>query len=191
MQLKSRLLPVAAIVATALAAGPVLAQDGDGDSQRDDVPPPHAVQTVYLEAEDLLPALESYEAPGERQPGVAIASRQEVDDVFSGNAGVLLTNGDDGTRLTLRFTVPASGAYSVAARMGVGPDLGIVQPAIDGRPLGRSFDAYATEAGRSDELVLSRVELAKGDHTVTFTVESKNAAATGKNARVDYLTLDP
>jgi hypothetical protein len=74
---------------------------------------------VYLEAEDLLPALESFAAPDQRQPGVAVGARQQVSGLFSGNAGVLLTNLDEGTRLTL----PASGAYGVGARIGspVGP----------------------------------------------------------------------
>jgi len=189
MKLKSRILPLAAVVAATVAAGPVLARDWDGGQV--DVPPPEAVQTVYLEAEDLLPALESYQAPGERQPGVAVASRQNVGGAFSGNAGVLLTNGDDGTRMTLRFTVPAGGAYNVIARMGVGPDHGIVAPSLDGRPLGGPFDGYAPAAGRSEERVLGRVELAEGDHTITFTVVGMNPAATGRNARVDYFELDP
>jgi hypothetical protein len=186
---RSRVLPLAAVVAAAVAAGPVLAE-GD-DAERVAVPAPEAVQPVYLEAEDLLPALESFEAPGERQEGVAIARRISVDDVFSGNAGVELTNIDVGTRMTLRFEVPASGAYNVAVRMGVGPNYGVVQPALDGREIGGAFDGYAPEAGRSDELVLGRVELAEGSHTVTFTVEGKADASSGLFAGVDYLELEP
>jgi len=189
MRLSSRFLAVAAIVVTVVAAGPVLAWNGGGDSTT--VPAPDALQAVYLEAEDLLPALESFAAPGERQPGVAVGARQEVGGLFSGNAGVLLTNLDEGTPLTLRFAVPASGAYGVVARMGVGPDHGIVQPAIDGRSLGERFDGYASEAGRSEELILGRVALSQGDHTVTFTVVGKSTAAAGLNARVDYLQLEP
>lgn len=186
---RSPILPLAAVVATAVAAGPVLAQ-GDG-AQRVDVPAPEAVQPVYLEAEDLLPALESFEAPGERAEGLAIARRIDVDDVFSGNAGVELTNLDVGTRMTLRFDVPASGAYNVAVRMGVGPSYGIVQPALDGRAVGGAFDGYAPAPGRSDELVLGRVELAEGAHTVTFTVQGKADASGGLFAGVDYLELEP
>jgi hypothetical protein len=189
MKLNRRILPVAAIVATALAAGPVLAQ-GDGDDV--DVPAPDDVQVVYLEAEDLLPALESFEAPGERAEGIAIASREDVDDVFSGNAGVQLANLDVGTRMTLRFEVPASGTYNVAVRMTQGPNFGIVQPAIDGRPLGPRFDGYSAEEDtRSEELVLGRIELARGSHTVTFTVTGKNDASSGFFAGVDYLELEP
>lgn len=186
---RSRVLPLAAVLATVVAAGPVLAQD-DAD-ERVVVSAPEVVQGLYLEAEDLLPALESFEAPGERAAGVAVARRVEVDDVFSGNAGVELTNLDVGTRMTLRFEVPAGGAYNVAVRMGVGPTNGIVQPSIDGRPVGQPFDGYAAEAGRSDEIVLGRVELAAGSHTVTFTVQGKADAASGLGASVDYLELEP
>ncbi len=183
-------LPVAAVVATALAAGPALAQDDDTAPVA--VPAPEALQALYLEAEDLLPALESFEAPGERQEGVAIASRENVDDVLSGNAGVRLTNRDVGTRMTLRFGVPVAGAYDVAARMVLGPDFGVVQPAIDGRPLGGRVDLYSREDDtRSEELVLGRIELARGDHTVTFTVVGRNPAARGLDAGVDYLSLEP
>ncbi len=183
-------LPVAAVVATALAAGPVLAQDDDGGSVA--VPAPGTLQTLYVEAEDLLPALESFEAPGERQEGVAIASREDVDDVFSGNAGVRLSNRDVGTRMTLRFGVPVSGAYTVSARMVLGPDFGVVQPAVDGRPVGERVDLYSREDDtRSDELVLGRLELARGDHTITFTVVGRNPAARGLDAGVDYLELEP
>jgi len=189
MRRHSRLLALAAVMASAVAAGPVLAWH-DGESAPA-VVAPDALQSVYLEAEDLLPALESFAAPGERQPGVAFAARQDIGGAFSGNAGVQLTNANKGTRLTLRFDVPASGTYSVVARMGIGPDHGAVQPAIDGRPLGARFDGYAPAAQRSKELVLGRVELSEGAHTVTFTLVNKSAAATGLDARVDYLKLEP
>ncbi len=41
MKLKSRILPLAAVVAATVAAGPVLARDWDGGQV--DVPPPEAV----------------------------------------------------------------------------------------------------------------------------------------------------
>ena len=190
MTLKRFALPVAAVVATALAAGPVLAQgDGEAPSVRS-VPAPEALQPVYLEAEDLLPALESFDAPGERQPGVAFARRVNADDIASGNAQVTLTNQDVGTRLTLRFEVPASGAYNVTVRFVRGPAAGIVQPLVDGRPLGSPIDLYAAEAGYVETL-LGRVELARGDHTFTLAVTGKAEASGGLGAGLDYLSLEP
>ena len=190
MTLKRFALPVAAVVATALAAGPVLAQgDGEAPSVRS-VPAPEALQPVYLEAEDLLPALESFDAPGERQPGVAFARRVSADDIASGNAQVALTNQDVGTRLTLRFNVPASGAYNVTTRLVRGTSAAIVQPQIDGRALGSPIDLYAAEAGYVETL-LGRVELARGDHTFTLAVTGKAEASGGLGAGLDYLSLEP
>lgn len=190
MNVKSIVLPVAAVVATALAAGPVLAQgDGEAESVRA-VPAPEAVQPLYLEAEDLLPALESFDAPGERQPGVAFARRVNADDIASGNAQVGLTNEDVGTRMTLRFGVPAGGAYNLTARFVRGAAAGIVQPQIDGRPLGSPIDLYAAEAGYVETL-LGRVELARGDHTFTLAVTGKAEASGGLGAGLDYLSLEP
>lgn len=187
MQIRARILPIVAVMATALVAGPVFAVAHDD--------PP---RTVYREAEDLLPALEGFPGvpagttsvpPGpEPQPG---ARRENVDDVFSGNAGVLFENATEGNRFTLRFRVPGDGTYGINVRFGTGPDHGRVQAAIDGRPLGEPVDLYAAEAGRTDELTLGRLELAEGDHTITFTVTDRAAAATGLRARLDYLELQP
>jgi hypothetical protein len=203
MHIRSKVLPVAAVVAAAVAAGPVLAQDDEDDGIRS-VPAPEAVQPVFLEAEDLLPALESFAAPpprGAPAPGSppvpappenrAAADRVNVDDLASGNAAVELVNRDVGTRMTLRFRVPASGMYNVSARIGTGPAYGTVQPAIDGRPIGSVLDGFAAEAGFAPDAVLGRVELAEGDHTFTLTVTGKAEASTGLGARLDFLSLEP
>jgi hypothetical protein len=191
MNLRTSVLAVAAVAATALAAGPVFAQidDTDGAAPRS-VPPPEAVQPVYLEAEDLLPALESFDAPGERAPGIAVARRENVEDVASGNAQVTLTNEDPGTRLTLRFEVPAGGAYNVSARLPRTAASGIVQPLVDGRPLGDAVDLHAAERGYVD-LLLGRLELAAGAHTFTLVVTGKAEASGGLGAGLDYLSLEP
>jgi len=190
MNLRSIVLPVAAVVATALAAGPVLA-DGDSGAQAGRyVPAPEAVQPVFLEAEDLLPALESFAAPGERQPGVAFADRVRADDVSSGNAHVQLTNQDVGTRLTLQFEVPASGTYNATTRLVRGATGATVQAQVDGRPLGSPIDTYAAEAGYVETL-LGRIELARGTHTFTLVVTGKAEASGGFGVGLDYLSLEP
>ena len=61
MKLKSRILP--------LAAGPALARGGDGGQV--DVPPPEAVQTVYLEARTCS----RRSSPTRRQGSASRASR--------------------------------------------------------------------------------------------------------------------
>jgi hypothetical protein len=180
MQIRTRILPLVAVLATALAVGPVVAVARDGEPR-----------PVYLEAEDLLPALEGFASNEQGSETQAVARREPVDDVFSGNAGVLFDNATEGNRFTLRFEVPADGTYTVVARLGRGPDQGIVRPAVDGRPLGDPIDLAAAEPGRTDELVLGRLELAEGSHTVSFTVEGRAPGSSGLRASVDYLELLP
>jgi len=181
MSLKRRWLPVAAVVATVAAAGPVFAVADDRGGRQ------------YLEAEDVLPALEGAESElpagtTERTPGQAVARREERSPQASGNAVLAFVNESVGNRFTVRFPVEASDAYDVVVRPTTGPDHGIVRMAIDGRSLGESVDLSAAEPGRADELTLGRIELAAGDHTLTVTVEK---AGGGLRAGLDYIELVP
>lgn len=180
MRIRSRILPLLAVASAALVAGPVFAVAHDDPPQR-----------LYREAEDLLPALEGFASNETGTETQAIARRESVDDLFSGNAGVLFENQTEGNRFTLRFKVPGDGTYSVAVRFGTGPDHGIVRPTVDGRELGDPVDLYAAEPGRTPEHTLGRLELAEGDHTLTFAVDGRAAASSGLRARVDYLELQP
>jgi hypothetical protein len=189
--MRTPVLAVAAVVATALA-GPVSAA-----AQRDDDRGPAAGQRdddrgpapQFLEAEDLLPALESSTTPANpRTPGQAVARRATLDPLASGNAYVRFENESEGNRFTLRFPVEASDRYTVVVRPTRGPDHGVVRMAIDGRPVGDAVDLSAAELGRLDELTLGRLALAAGDHTLTVTVVR---AGGGLDAGLDYLELRP
>jgi len=180
MSLKRRWLPIAAIVATMGAAGPVFAVAEDRGGPQ------------YLEAEDLLPALEGAESQlpegVERTPGQAVARRERLDPQASGNAYVRFENESEGNRFTLRFPVEASDLYTVVVRPTRGPDHGVVQMAIDGRPVGDRVDLSGAELAPAQDIVLGRLELAAGDHTLTVTVERAGA---GLRAGLDYLELVP
>ena len=76
-------------------------------------------------------------------------------------------------------------------RSRAGPNFGIVQLAIDGRPLGEPFDAYATARRAPRRRSRSaRVALAEGKHMLTMTVTGKNAASTDYLAGLDLVVLD-
>jgi len=167
-------------VAAALLAGPVsaLAQRdaGDGTPQ-------------FLEAEDLLPALESSTTTVDpRTPGQAVAREATLDPLASGNAYVRFDNESEGNRFTLRFPVEASGTYTVVVRPTRGPDHGVVRLAIDGRRVGPRVDLAATRLRRGRPLRLARLGLAEGDHTLTVFVARRSA---GLAAGLDYLELLP
>jgi hypothetical protein len=71
-----------------------------------------------------------------------------------------------------------------------GPNFGIVQAAIDGRPIGEPFDAYAAAVAPAPPVALGTRALAEGKHMLSFTVVGKNAASTDYLAGVDLVTLD-
>jgi len=179
MPLKSRIVLVVVLLAAIAGAGPVVAADGA------------RVEPVYLEAEELLPALEGFASNAEGTEQQAIARRESVDEILSGNAHVLFENATEGNRFTLRFPVPVSAGYTLVARFTRAPGYGVVQAALDGRPLGGPVDLYAPTLGQSEERVLGRVELARGDHTFTVTVQGKSAASTGLRAGLDFIELRP
>ncbi len=176
--MRTPVLAVAAVVATALA-GPDSAA-----AQRDDDRGP---APQFLEAEDLLPALESSTTPANpRTPGQAVARRATLDPLASGNAYVRFENESEGNRFTLRFPVEASGTYSVVVRPTRGPDHGVVRMAIDGRRVGPRVDLAATRLRRGRPVRIARLPLAEGHHTLTVFVAGRSA---GLSAGLDYIEL--
>jgi hypothetical protein len=174
------LLVVAALGGVALAVRSATAGDG---------PPP--TELVYLEAERMLPALESYASNADGSETQAVARRQGncCSVVFSGQAQVQFRNFTPGNRFTLRFEVPEGAEYALSAVFTTAPDYGIYELFVDGRRIGERFDGYSAAVARSQPVSLGRLALAEGSHTLTVTVPDKNAASTGFHAGVDYLEL--
>jgi hypothetical protein len=147
---------------------------------------------VYREAEGMLPALESFASNAQGSATQSVARRQgnTAGLSFSGQAQVLFDNHNgDGSRATLAFDVPEADLYAVAATLTRGPDYGIVDIAIDGRPLARGFDGYAAAPARAEPLDLGRIELAQGRHTITLTAVGRNAASSDFLAGLDFVQL--
>ncbi len=146
---------------------------------------------VYLEAEDRLPALESFESNPTGTPQQAIARRQNncCGVRWSSNAQVLFENFTPGNRMTLRFEVPQSATYRISAVFTRAPDFGIYEFSVDGRPIGERHDGYAAAVERSQATGLGSLQLAAGTHTLTLTVADKNPASSNYFAGLDYFQL--
>ncbi len=71
-----------------------------------------------------------------------------------------------------------------------GPNFGVVQLALDGRPLGAPFDGYAAALGVEPPRPLGTVALAEGKHMLTMTVVGKHEASTDWLGGLDLLVLD-
>jgi len=170
---------VAALAAAGLVGHAALAED------------PPAETYVYLEAEGLLPALESFASNPAGTEEQAIARRQNncCGVNWSSRAQALFENFTPGARMTLRFEVPDSAVYGITAVFSRAPDFGIFDLSIDGRRVGERQDGYAPAVQRSEPTSFGSVPLAAGSHTLTVTVVDKNPAATRYFAGLDYVEL--
>jgi hypothetical protein len=183
-----RLLIVIALAAIAAVPVALVADrhaSADATSSRAD-------RFAYREAEGMLPALESYASNAQGSATQSVARRQgDVGDLhFSGKAQVLFDNHNgDGSRATLAFDVPDAGLYAVAAALTRGPDYGVVDVVLDGRPVAAHFDGYAPAPARGEPVQLGRVELAEGVHTITLTAVGRNPASSDFLAGLDFVEL--
>ena len=181
---KRNLIPVLVAGAAALSGAGLVghaAFAGDAPAER----------FVYLEAEGLLPALESFASNPAGTVEQAIARRQnnccEVN--WSSRAQVLFENFTPSARMTLRFEIPESARYSLSLVFTRAPNFGIYEFSIDGRPIGDRYDGYAPAVERSQPTDLGSLELAEGSHTLTLTVPDKNPASSNYFGGLDYFEL--
>jgi len=169
----------AVIVAVVFALQPANAVD-DAPSSR----------VQLIEVEQQTPYLESFAGV---TAGTATTSivRRVSGITFSSQAYAQLDNHNgDGSRATFPIEVEDGDIYGISAAFVKGPNFGIVQLALDGRPLGGPFDAYDTALAVEAPKLLGTVALAEGKHMLTLTVVGKNAAATDWLGGLDLLVLD-
>jgi hypothetical protein len=69
------------------------------------------------------------------------------------------------------------------------PDFGIVQVALDGKPVGQDFDLYSGRVCPAGALELGTHALAAGEHRLRFTSTGKSAASTGHSFGLDAVEL--
>lgn len=110
--------------------------------------------------------------------------------VWSSNKQVLSLSTAVGDQTTFTFTAPQDGIYTVGTRQTTASNFGTVQGQIDGKDIGKPFDAYTPGVGVTD-VTWSTVALKAGTHTFTQRVTGKNGASAGYAMGTDTLTLTP
>ena len=108
-----------------------------------------------------------------------------------GNGHQLLCAARKGGYLELEVPVPATGDLQLAVRFTRGPDYGVVQVSIDGKPIGRPFDSFNPGIVPSVQVDLGQVDLLHGYHRLRFTAVGKNRQSTGFLMGIDCLELRP
>ncbi len=151
-------------------------------------PPQAHVQLV--EVEQQTPYLESYAGVTAGTATTSIIRRVSLTGTSSAAYAQFDNHNADGSRATFPLDVEDGDTYGITAAFVRGPNFGVVQVSIDGRPLGAPFDGYAATLQRAEPLSLGTLALSEGRHLLTMTVTGKNEAATDYLAGLDLLVLD-
>ncbi|MDA0185651.1 hypothetical protein OJ997_35425 [Solirubrobacter phytolaccae] len=179
MKLATAIVLAATLVAAVLSLQPANAVDDAPNSR-----------VQLIEVEQQTPYLESFAGV---TAGTATTSivRRVSGVTFSSQAYAQLDNHNgDQSRATFPIEVEAGDLYGIHAAFVKGPNFGVVQLELDGRPLGGPFDAYAAALGVEPAKLLGTVALAEGKHMLTMTVVGKNEASTDWLGGLDLLVLD-
>jgi hypothetical protein len=151
-------------------------------------PPQAHVQLV--EVEQQTPYLESFAGVAAGTATVSVIRRVSLTGTSSAAYAQFDNHNADGSRASFPLDVEDADTYGITAAFVRGPNFGVVQASIDGRPLGAPFDGYAATPARAEPLSLGTLALSEGRHLLTLTVTGKNATSTDYLAGLDLLVLD-
>jgi hypothetical protein len=99
-------------------------------------------------------------------------------DRWSGGKQLFWTGAKPGDRLELRINSPKGGDYDVQAVFTMARDYAVVQPLLDGKPLGGVLDLYNyPDVLTTGVLTLGRAPLAAGDHRFAIEIKGANPSA--------------
>src|SRR4051812_9463927 len=148
-------------------------------------PPTAHVQLV--EVEQQTPYLESFAGVAAGTATVSVVRRVSLTGTSSAAYAQFDNHNADGSRASFPLDVEDADTYGITAAFVRGPNFGVVQASIDGRPLGAPFDGYAETLARAEPLSLGTLALSEGRHVLTLTVAGKNAASTDYLAGLDLV----
>ncbi len=101
-----------------------------------------------------------------------------------------------GDFFTLHVPVAQSGKYDVVMNLAKSNEFGTFQLVVDGKPLGRPYDAYnggkgqgVTNLVKAANVSFGAVELAAGTHPFEFRVVGKHEKSTSYMIGIDYILL--
>ena len=111
---------------------------------------------------------------------------------WSGAAQLWWTGAKPGQKLTLALPVTEKGKYTLKATLTMARDYGIIDVALDDKPVATAWDCYnGPKVIHSDELDWGTHELSAGEHQLTITITGKHAdAAPGYMVGLDYVRLE-
>lgn len=114
------------------------------------------------------------------------------DGRWSNGAQLWWTGGKPGHALTLAIPVAETGRYALKAVLTQARDYGVIDVALDGKPVTKAWDGYNFPAAIvTDELDWGTHEITAGEHQLTLTITGANPQAVKSYmVGVDYVRLE-
>lgn len=112
-------------------------------------------------------------------------------DDWSGGAQLLWRGGGPGSTLTLPFGIATSGTYVVEVLVTQAPDFGDIVVDCDGRATGATFSAFAPRVAVPRAVLVGRVTLQEGAHTLHVRITGRDRASLGYLVGLDAIRLTP
>ncbi|MCF7789638.1 MAG: FG-GAP-like repeat-containing protein [Prosthecobacter sp.] len=111
---------------------------------------------------------------------------------WSGGSQLWWTGAKPGEKLMLTLPVKEAGRYELKAALTKAKDYGIIDVALDDKPVATAWDGYnGPKVIHSDELDWGTHELSAGEHQLTLTITGKHAdAVPGYMVGLDYVRLE-
>jgi len=111
-------------------------------------------------------------------------------NLWSGEAQIWWAWPKIGDKLSLALPVKKTGNYELKIQMTKAGDYGIVQVWVDGRKIGNPIDLYNPSVVTTGEISLGKINLATGQHEITFEVVGKNESSAASVVGIDYIKLE-
>jgi serine/threonine protein kinase/WD40 repeat protein len=143
-----------------------------------------STEQYRFEAE-ALPILEAANCPPSRQPMSGFGPKRWSNDQQLFGAAA------KGGHVTFSVDVPITANYRLHIFFTKAPDFGIVEIALDGKPIGERFDGFNREVVRSGKVNFGSVDLTEGAHELRFKVVGKNGDSSNYFLGIDCLELKP
>lgn len=109
---------------------------------------------------------------------LSVDSESDPPEVMPDDGAVQVQADQDGASITFDFELLRSGDFDVDLRALHAPDYGQYEISIDDTALA-THDFYASAGGAARPETLGRIDLAAGQHTLTFTGSGRNSASQG------------
>ena len=109
---------------------------------------------------------------------------------WSGGGQLFWNRNSPNATLTLTFTPPGAGTYDLVGYFTKASDYGQVTFALNGKPIGGTFDGFAQSVLPSGPVDLGAVTLPAEPSTFVVTVTGKNVLAGGYCFGLDALCLN-